>query len=121
MVGVYRPLLITPMKKIRPVCVQFGCVIKWSESLYVWPGVAVYALWGLGVFQRTRSKAIHRIIFPSPRTDTVDTMELECGVKITSMAKDVPRLKIVNEQIDFFYIGVINKGLDPFVYNLGVL
>ena len=46
----------------------------------------------------------------------VDSTELEYGVTTTTMAKDLPRLKIlasffiVQEQVEYVYIGAINKG-----------
>ena len=46
--------------------------------------------------QWTRStvKVKHTFLFPSLRTDIVDSPELERGITTTSIAKDLPRLEI---------------------------
>ena len=49
----------------------------------------------LMVLQWTQFTVIHAFLFPYPRTDIVDSMELEHDVTTTAMVKELPRLKIL--------------------------
>ena len=47
------------------------------------------------VFQWTQFTGIHTILAPSPRTEMIDSMELELGDIITAMARELPLIEIL--------------------------